>query len=156
VPTEKQDKVIPDSLQIVLNQYLKKPEVKSLAPDGTPCSATTQGLLRRVQIVAAQLIAVGKEADRRWEQGEDPSMLDFETHLYEDPRHLRVGDASERRRWSQIGVRRLMRESALTQKAVYKILKGDLVRPQTLATFRRAVENFHLDASEQPAIRTPG
>jgi hypothetical protein len=40
------------------------------------------------RIVAGKLVPVGKETDRRWEQGEDPSMLDPETHLYETPRNL--------------------------------------------------------------------
>jgi hypothetical protein len=71
----KQTKVFPDSFQIILNQYLGKPEVKSLAPDGSPCEAKTEGLLRRSEIVARGLISVGKETDRHWEQGEDPSML---------------------------------------------------------------------------------
>jgi hypothetical protein len=60
--TIKQNKVVPDSFRIILNQYLKKPEVKSLSPDGTPCTGATQGLLRRAKIVAGKLIPVGKEA----------------------------------------------------------------------------------------------
>lgn len=138
-PTGKQDKVIPESFRIILRQYLGKPEAKSLAPDGTPCVGTTQGLLGRTKIVAGQLIPVGKETDRRWEQGEDPSMIDSETHLYENPRNTRVGEASERQRWSAIGIRRLMRESTLTQKTVYKILTGEPVRRYTLSSFRQAI-----------------
>jgi hypothetical protein len=99
-------------------------------------------LLLRTKIIAGQLVPVGKETDRRWEQGEDPSMLDFNTHLYETPKNALVGDASERKRWSAIGVRRLMREANLTQKTEYKILAGKLVGPQTLSTFRLAVEKI--------------
>ena len=44
-PTADQNKVIPDSFRIVLHNYLSKAEVKSLAPDGTPCNGATQGLL---------------------------------------------------------------------------------------------------------------
>ena len=75
-PTGRQDKVIPDSFRIILNQYLKKAEAKSLAPDGSPCTEATRGLLRRAEIFAKKLIPVSKETDRRWEQGEDPSMLE--------------------------------------------------------------------------------
>ena len=70
-PTPNQDKVVPDSFRIILRQYLGKPEVKSLAPDGRPCSGTTQGLLQRATINAGKIVPVGKETDRRWEQGEE-------------------------------------------------------------------------------------
>lgn len=135
--TIRQDKVVPDSLRIVLNQYLKKPEVKSLSPEGTPCIGATHGLLARAKIVAGNLIPVGKETDRRWEQGEDPSMLDFGIYIYEKPRKTVVADASEQREWSRIGLRRLMRESKLSQAAVSNALKGKPVRPQTLSTIRQ-------------------
>jgi hypothetical protein len=117
----KQGKVVPDSFRIILNQYLRKPEVKSLAPDGTRYTGKTQGLLRRTKILARQLIPVGKETDRRWEQGEDMSMVDFEVEQYQ-----------------QKG--KMMRRSGLSQKAVSAILNGEPVRIVTLTTFRRAME----------------
>jgi hypothetical protein len=96
-PTGRQNKVIPESFRIILRQYLGKPEVKSLAPDGTPCIGTTQGLLRRTKIVAGRLIPVGKETDRHWEQGEDPSKLDFEVHEYGKRGKMVVADPSDRK-----------------------------------------------------------
>lgn len=120
--------MIPDSFRIILNKYLKKPETKSLAPDRTPCVATTRGLLRRAKIVVGRLIPVGKETDRRWEHGDEPSMLDLKIHVYEKQRKMCVADPSERKAWSAIGVSSLMRKSGLHQKTVYKILAGDPVR----------------------------
>jgi hypothetical protein len=139
-PTGRQNKVIPESFRIILRQYLGKPEVKSLAPDGTPCIGTTRGLLRRTKIVAGRLIPVGKETDRRWEQGEDPSMLDPSIHIYETQKKMCVADVSDRRRWRQIGVRNGMRRSGLSQRAVSAILRGEPVRVSTLATFSRAMQ----------------
>jgi len=136
--TIRQNKVVPDSFRIVLNQYLKKPEVKSLSPDGSPCTGATQGLLRRAKIVAGNLIPVGKETDRRWEQGDHPSMLDFGIQVYEKQRKMVVADASERKEWSLIGLRRLMRESKLSQDPVSKAITGKPVRRQTLSTIRHA------------------
>jgi hypothetical protein len=95
VPSVRQNKVISESFRIIQRQYLRKPEVKSLAPDGTPCG-TTQGLLRRTKIVAGQVIAVGRETDRRWEQGEDPSMLDSKISLYEKPGKMIAASAPNR------------------------------------------------------------
>jgi hypothetical protein len=105
-PTGRQDKVIPESFRIILRQYLGKPEVKSLAPDGTSCMGTTQGLLRRAKIVARQLIPIGKETDRHWEQGEDPSMLDPPgIHVYEKQTKLVVADPTLRNEVGQQGIR---------------------------------------------------
>jgi hypothetical protein len=136
-PAAKQDKVIPDSFRIVLHNYLSKAEVKSLAPDGTPCTGATQGLLQRAMITAGKLVPVGKETDRHWEQGEDPSMIDSAIQGFEKRRKLAVADPSERKRWSAIGVRRLIRESKLSQAPVSNALKGKPVRPQTLSIIRQ-------------------
>jgi hypothetical protein len=76
MPDGKKTTVVPDSLRIILGQYLRHPEAKSLSPDGGPCTGNTPGLLRRTSIVAGRIVSVGKETDRRWEQGEDPSMID--------------------------------------------------------------------------------
>jgi hypothetical protein len=140
VPDPSQRKVTPDSFQIILNEYLGKPELKSRAPDGKPCEAETKGLLRRAAIVAKNLIPVGKETDRHWEQGEDPSMLDSKIEIYTSSGKLVMADESERQKWSKIGVRRLMRACSLTQKAIYSILSGKGVRPQTMAIFRAGVD----------------
>ena len=138
-PTLYQDKVIPESFRILLRKYLGKPEVKSLAPDGTPCTGTTRGLLQRARITACRLVPVGKETDRRWEQGEDPSMIDSDIYLYEKRARLVIADPSERKRWSAIGVRRLIRESKLSQAPISNALTGKPVRPQTLSIIRQTV-----------------
>jgi hypothetical protein len=44
---------------------------KSLCPDGEPCKADTRGLLGRSHIVAGKHRRIGKEHDRRWEEGDD-------------------------------------------------------------------------------------
>jgi hypothetical protein len=141
-PSRRQGRVVPDSFRIILNQYLKKPEVKSLGSDGTTCGSETQGLLRRAAIVAGRLIPIGKETDRRWEQGEDPSMIDSDTYFYEKRKKLEIADPSERKKWSAIGLRRLMRESNLSQTPVSNALNGIGVRPRTLAIIRQTAERL--------------
>jgi hypothetical protein len=141
-PTLHQDRVIPESFRILLRKYLGKPEVKSLAPDGKPCTATTRGLLQRATIVAGRLVPVGKETDRRWEQGEDPSMIDSDVFTYEKRTRLVIADPSERKKWSGIGVRKLIRESKLSQTPVSNAIKGKPVRQQTLSIIRQAVDKI--------------
>jgi len=114
--------------------------VKSLAPDGTPCTGATQGLLLRSKIVAGRLIPVGKETDRRWEQGEDPSMLDSEIHVFEKQGKMAVADASDRKKWRAGGVRAAIRKSGLSPTTVYAIFEGKPVRRYILETFRRTLD----------------
>jgi hypothetical protein len=82
IPSVKQRNVVPESMRIILRQYLRHPEAKSLAHDSSGCVGTTQGLLSRVSIVAGDIVPVGKETDCRWEQGEDPSLVDFKVHQF--------------------------------------------------------------------------
>ena len=75
----------------------------SLAPDGASCDGKTKGLLRRSNIVARSLVPVGKETDRHWEQGEDPSMLDPKIQIYGRTGKLVVADKHEREEWRKYG-----------------------------------------------------
>jgi hypothetical protein len=53
------------------------PEDKSLSPNGEFCSAYTRGLLLRRPIEAIiPLVPIGKEIERRSQEGEDISVLD--------------------------------------------------------------------------------
>jgi len=138
--TANQDKVLPDSFRILLNNYLNKAEVKSLAPDGTPCNGATQGLLLRAKIIAGDLVPVGKETDRCWEQGEDPSMVDSQGHVFQKLGKMAIASPTEIKRWTKSGVRQLMKLSGLSQKAVYSILRGEAVRLNTLEVVRRSID----------------
>jgi len=41
------------TFEMVFAQYIRHPESKSLAPDGTPCKADTHGLLKRYPVTAS-------------------------------------------------------------------------------------------------------
>jgi DNA polymerase elongation subunit (family B) len=140
LPDGKCDTVVPESFRIVLRQYLQHPEAKSLAPDGNACLGSTQGLLRRETIVARKIVSIGKETDRSWEQGEDPSILDFKLKEYGNESKIVITSGADRKRWRKLGVRHLMRKSGLSQKTVYAILDGEPVRRTTQANFMRAVD----------------
>jgi hypothetical protein len=139
-PNRKLDTVVPESFRIVLRQYLQRPEVKSLAPDGTLCTGATMGLLRRASILAGDIVPIGKETERHWEQGEDPSMLDFEVWEYRKKKKMVVADISDRKRWRDQGVRYCQRKSGLSPNTVSDILNGVPVKVSTLTTFMRAMK----------------
>jgi len=132
IPSGKQDKVVPESFRIILRLYLRRPESKSLAPDGTPGVADTQGLLKRASIVAGQIIPVGKETDRRWEQGEDMSMLDFKVLEYRPSGDMVVADPALRDEIAKRGLRESMRKTGLSQHTIEVIRAGKPVRRATL------------------------
>jgi len=148
IPDSSSQNVFPDSFQVILNQYLAKPEVKSLAPDGSVCDGKTKGLLRRANIVARSLVPVGKETDRHWEQGEDPSMLDPKMQIYGGTGKLVVADEDERKEWAKIGIRKLIRATKLAQKVIYSTLSGKGVRKQTMNAFRTGVAALQSKTTE--------
>jgi hypothetical protein len=67
--------VIAQTFETVFSQYVRHPEYKSVAPDGTPCKADSRGLLRRYPVTASEFQLIGKETERGWEQAEDISTL---------------------------------------------------------------------------------
>jgi hypothetical protein len=68
---------------MLLDSYQNHPEAKSLGPDGKPGEFDTRGLLQRAHIVANwPPIYFGKESDRHWEEGDDPSLVDFKCIQY--------------------------------------------------------------------------
>jgi len=131
-PSVKQDKILPESLRIMLRLYPCRPESKSLAPDGSPCIAETQGLLKRASIVAGEIVPVGKETDRRWEEGEDIEMLDFKVPEYREGGDMVVADQALRDEITRRGVRPLMRATKLSQHTIEAIRGGKPVRRRTL------------------------
>jgi len=140
-PNGKQDKAIPESFRIILRLYLRRPESKSLAPDGSPCVADTQGLLRRASVIAGEIVPIGKEADRHWEQGEDMSLVDFQILEYRAGGKLVTADEALRERMNKFGLRELMRKTGLSQKTIYAILRGQPVRKRTIAIVKQIILN---------------
>src|SRR5439155_10969035 len=59
----------------VLGSYREHPEAKFVDKSGEPCDSLTRGLLRRAHIIANRHRYIGKETSRRWEQGDDMSMV---------------------------------------------------------------------------------
>ena len=112
--------------------YTKHPEAKSLAPDGTACTCETRGLLQRSSVIAASRRYVGKETDRRWEQGEDVSLVEFKALEYEGSKQV-VASGEIKEHILKTGIRKLERETKVSHHTISRILKGEHVRRKTLA-----------------------
>jgi hypothetical protein len=132
------DRLIPQTFGYIFRLYPCHPESKSLAPDGTPCVASTRGLLKRASIVAGELRFVGKETDRRWEPGEDLSLLTFKPIEYV-PSGKVAADLILRDEIAKRGARELMRTTGLSQHTIEAIRAGQTVRRKTLKRMQAAV-----------------
>jgi hypothetical protein len=84
-------------------------------------------------------MVIRRLADRSWEQGEDPSVLDFKLNEYRKQLKTVIADRADRKRWVKLGKRPVIRKSGLSQTTVFAILKGETVRRTTLAIFTRAI-----------------
>ena len=72
----------------VLNVYRRRPEYKSTATDGSPCSRRTTGLLQRRAVQAIIPIEhIGKEANLLDQIAAGITTTDDETTIYKDPAH---------------------------------------------------------------------
>src|SRR5262249_50396961 len=138
-PGELQDKVVPDSFRIVLRQYLQRPEAKSLAPDGSACRVDTRALLKRASIFASRAVPIGKECDRRWEQGDEISLATFRVREHRETGKMIVADAAFQARISEHGIRRTMRDTGMSQHTIEAVRDGKPVRRKTLERIFRSL-----------------
>jgi hypothetical protein len=114
----------------ILGAYREHPEAKFLGPDGKPCSSLTRGLLSRSHIVATRHRYIGKETSRRWEQGDDLSLVDFRCAEYVDGKMK--ADEETRKRIIEIGIRKVARETGINRETVALVANGKTVKAVTL------------------------
>lgn len=134
--------VFPSQFARLLIEYQEHPESKSLAPDGTPCKANTSGLLQRAHVTAGELRYVGKETDRRWEEGDDISVLEFTTAEYGRAKMV-VASEDVKNDIERIGINKCARESGFDRKNfIRKLVRGLLVKRSSYDEFVRWLENY--------------
>src|SRR5258707_4056597 len=133
--------VFPSQFARFLIEYQEHPEAKSLAPDGTPCEADTSGLLKRARVVAGEFRYIGKETDRKCEEGNDINVLEFKTTEY--GRARRVGASEEvARDIRTIGIKKCARESGFTRIFIRKLLRGLPVKRNSYNEFVRWLQHY--------------
>ena len=99
-------------------KHFLHPEDKSLGPEGEACNEYTRGLLKRRPVLAMLPFEyIGKEVERRGQEGEDPSILEKGGPIrYGSGRKAKTRSAEpaliEKAR--RYGLRQLMRESGET------------------------------------------
>jgi hypothetical protein len=86
---------------------------------------------------SSQFWFIGKEASRRWEQGDDPSMVDFRCREYSNGKV--VADNETRERIVQTGIRKVARETGINKETVLFICQRKPVKAITLAKVSRFI-----------------
>jgi len=141
--------VYPLQFSRLLIQYQEHPEAKSLAPDGTACNADTQGLLKRAHIVAGELRFVGKETDRKWEEGDDISVLEFKTTEYGRSKMVFASE-EVKKDIMNIGINKCARESKFDRKNFIRKLVRDVpVKRNSYAEFERWLKSYQLETGDK-------
>jgi hypothetical protein len=87
---------------------------------------------QRSSVVVASRRYVGKETDRRWEQGEDLSLVEFMSFEYQESKQVVAGE-NIKEDILKIGIRKLERDTGVSHHTLDKVLIGNSVRRKTLA-----------------------
>ena len=141
--------VFPSQFARLLIEYQEHPESKSLAPDGTPCTANTSGLLQRAHVTADEFRYVGKETDRRWEEGDDISVLEFRTSEYGRAKMV-VASEEVKNDIERIGINKCARESRFDRKNfIRKLVRGLPVKRSSYEEFVRWLQSYKSEPATQ-------
>jgi hypothetical protein len=136
----------PQTISHTIWKHFLHREDKSLGPDCEPCSEHTHGLLKRRPVVAMLPFEyLGKEVERRAQEGEDVAVLEGEGPIrYGSGRKAKTRSADPGLivRARRYGLRELMRASKASQHSVQRFLAGGRVHPRTRARLNLALEDL--------------
>jgi len=130
--------VFPSQFARLLIEYQEHPEAKSLAPDGTRCEADTSGLLQRAHIIAGEFRYIGKETDRKWEEGDQTSVQKFKSTEYGRSKKV-VAKTSLGDEIRAIGIRKTMELTKMSQHTIDKLVRCEAVKRKTHEHVLRAI-----------------
>jgi hypothetical protein len=136
----------PQTLSNAIWRHFLHPEDKSLSPDGEFCNAYTRGLLLRRPVEAiTPLIPIGKEIERRSQEGEDLGVLEYSGPVKYHPRktaNTRPADAALIQRARGFPKKLLRRKSGVSQHAIDRFLDGERIHPGTRKKLEQTVEEL--------------
>jgi hypothetical protein len=134
----------PQTLSNVIWRHFLHPEDKSLSPEGEFCNAYTRGLLLRRPVQAiTPFIPIGKEIERRSQEGEDIGVIDNAGPVKYHPgktTNTRPADAALIVRASRFSKKLLRRESGASQHAIDRFFRGHRIHPGTRKKLAQTVE----------------
>ncbi len=124
----------------IFEKYLWHTEAKSLGPDELECTQRTEGLLKRVPVKGITPGFIGKETVRRWEKGEDISLLEDRVPQYRPNETAGFCvDHNIQHDAKLFSIRKLAKESGLPENSIKRARRGDRMRKATLEKLRGAL-----------------
>jgi hypothetical protein len=134
--------VFPSKMRRRVIEYQEHPEAKSLAPDDSPCGPETRGVLKRAHIIAGEFRYIGKETDRKWEEGDDLSILEFKTTEYGRSKKV-VAREEIKNKILETGINKCARESGFDRKNfIRKLVRGVPVKRNSYQEFVRWLQSL--------------
>jgi len=142
----------PQTLANVIWRHFLHPEDKSLAPDGQPCNTYTSGLLLRRPIEAmTPFVFIGKEIERRAQEGEDLSILESSGPIrYHRGQTLKTRPCAPElvKRLNRFSLRQL-EQSGLTRDTIIRARRGEPVHPSTCIGLTDIVQKLEGDRTKK-------
>jgi hypothetical protein len=90
-------------------------------------------LLSRTPVVVGEFVYIGKETDRRWEKGEEISILNSKITIYQLNETRRLGtDVLLQQRIRQVSIRKLAREARVSVNTVKAARRGNRLQKTTI------------------------
>ena len=135
------ERPIVETLEELLHRYFYHPESRSLGPDGEPCPPKTRGRLLRPQVIGGKSHRIGKEVDRRWEEGDDLESI-HQTPIEYTRRSSRAWEPliqpslSRSQLVKKIDVGKLIRQG-FGRRIIEKISCRELVKASTYRDYER-------------------
>jgi hypothetical protein len=145
-------KLLPQTLSNVLRQYYQHTEDKSLGPDWKHCGPFTSGLLRRRAIQAMMPFTfIGKEVERRAQEGEDISVIESRGPMkYQagQTANTRAVDAGLLKKLSLFSLRQL-KASGLSRDTIIQARRGARLHPDTRTRLAQIVEELERERARK-------
>lgn len=140
------ERAIVETFEGLLHRYFYHPESKSLGPNGEPCQQKTRGRLRRPYVIGGKHHHIGKEVDRRWEEGDDleamrQTPIEYTRKASRAREPLITPSLSLSRLVEDIGIRKLIRQN-FGRRIVEKIKRRELVKASTYREYERRIEEY--------------
>lgn len=85
-----------------------------------------------MQIHATKSRYIGKETDRKWEQGGDISLLQFRPAQFDELGKIAKADQALIEKLSVVSIKELTRKTNIDRNTIRKILRGSPVRRATI------------------------
>jgi hypothetical protein len=135
----------------IVAHYRWHAESKSLGPNGSTCTSQTRGLLCRMPVTASELRYIGKETDRRWEQGEEISMLDTLTLEYRPNETENLAtDPQLQQKVREHSIRLLAGAAGVSTRTVKAAREGKRLRKSTIDKLDKALRSPYLAEKPSP------